>query len=103
MIVPRKVDFMVSLKSYRIQLSSASCNYKSKMNFQKTALFVFSKCIVLGARHNCGRGFRGFVLIAIRKIEILTIFPHLQDDIKLIRRYKGCRVTVVALLRKIGV
>ena len=51
LIVPRKVDFMVSLKSYRIQLFSASCNYKSKMNFQKTALFVFSKCIVLGARH----------------------------------------------------
>ena len=50
--MPRKVDFMVSVKSYRIQLSSASCNYKSKMNFQKTALFVFSKCIVLGACHD---------------------------------------------------
>ena len=50
LIVPRKVNFMVSLKSYRIQPSSASCNYKSKMNFQKTGLF-FSKCIVLGARH----------------------------------------------------
>ena len=51
LIVPRKVIFMVSLRSYRNQLSSAPCNYKTKMNFQKTALFVFSKCIVLGARH----------------------------------------------------
>ena len=50
--VSRKVNFMVSVKSYRIQLSSASCNYKSKMIFQKTALFVFSKYIVLGARHD---------------------------------------------------
>ena len=49
--MPRKVIFMVSLRSYRNQLSSAPCNYKTKMNFQKTALFVFSKCIVLGARH----------------------------------------------------
>ena len=45
----RKVDFMISVKSYRIQFS---CKYKSKMNFQKTALFVFSKYIVLGARHD---------------------------------------------------
>ena len=44
--VPRKVNFMVSLKSYRIQLSSASWNYKSKMNFQKTALFVFLKLVL---------------------------------------------------------
>ena len=43
---------MVSVKNYRTQLSSASYNYKSKMNFQKTALFAFSKCIVLGARHD---------------------------------------------------
>ena len=42
---------MVSLRSYRNQLSLALCNYKTKMNFQKTALFVFSKCLVLGARH----------------------------------------------------
>ena len=48
----RKVNFMVSVKSYKIQLSSASCNYKSKMNLQKTALFVFSKCIVLDAHHD---------------------------------------------------
>ena len=78
------------------------------MNFQKTALFVFSKCIVLGARAHAmfgGRGFRGFVLIAIGKMEILATFPHLQDDIKVIRRYEGWyythllhfRVTVVGL------
>ena len=36
-----------------------------------------------------GRGFRGFVLIAIGKMEILATFPHLQDDIKAIRRYEG--------------
>ena len=36
-----------------------------------------------------GRGFRGFVLIAIGKMEILATFPHLQDDIKVIRRYEG--------------
>ena len=33
-----------------------------------------------------GRGFRGF---AIEKMEILATFPHLQDDIKVIRRYEG--------------
>ena len=59
------------------------------MNFQKTALFVFSKCIVLGPRHVWWAGFRGFVLIAIGKMEILATFPHLQDDIKVIRRYDG--------------
>ena len=80
---------MVSLRSYRNQLSLALCNYKTKMNFQKTALFVFSKCLVLGARHVWWRGFRGFVLIAIGKMEILATFPHLQDDIKVIRRYEG--------------
>ena len=36
-----------------------------------------------------GRGFRGFVLIAIGKMEILATFPHLQDDIKVIRKYEG--------------
>ena len=36
-----------------------------------------------------GRGFRGFVLIAIGKMAILTIFLQLQDNIKLIRRYEG--------------
>ena len=38
-------------------------------------------------------GFRGFVLIAIGKIEILTIFPQLQANIELIRRYEGCYYT----------
>ena len=68
--MPRKVDFMVSLKSYRIQLSSASCNYKSKMNLQKTAMYVFSK---LGARHVWWAWLSWFciVLIAIGKMEIL--------------------------------
>ena len=59
------------------------------MNFQKTALFVFSKCIVLVHAMFGGRGFRGFVLIAIGIMEILATFPHLQDDIKVIRRYEG--------------
>ena len=35
----RMVNFMVSLKSYRIQFSSVSCNYKSKMNL----LYLFSQ------------------------------------------------------------
>ena len=82
---------MVSVKSYRIQLSSASCNYKSKMNFQKTALFVFSKYMVHAMIG--GRGIRGFVLIAIGKMAILTIFLQLQDNIKQNRRYEGCYYT----------
>ena len=65
LIVPRKVNFMVSLTSYRIQLSSAPCNYKSKMNFQKfqKGLPLFSHT----AMHTMfgGREFHGFVLIAI--------------------------------------
>ena len=36
-----------------------------------------------------GRGFLGFVLIAIRKMETLATFPHLQYDIKMSRRYEG--------------
>ena len=63
------------------------------MNFQKTALFVFSKCIVLGARHVGGRGFLGFVLIAIAKMDILYMFYQFQDPIKVIRRYEGCYYT----------
>ena len=59
------------------------------MNFQKTAVYVFSKCIVLGACHVWGRGIHGFVLIVIGKMEILATFPHLQDDIKVSRRYEG--------------
>ena len=56
------------------------------MNFQKTALFVFSKCLVLGARHVW---WAWLSCIAIGKMEILATFPHLQDDIKVIRRYEG--------------
>ena len=76
--MPRKVKFMVSLTSYRIQLSLAHCNYKTKINFQKTVSFVLLISIVLGVRHVWGHGFRGFVLIAIGKMEILVTFPHLQ-------------------------
>ena len=36
-----------------------------------------------------GRGFRGFVLIAIGKMEILATFPHFQDEKEVIRRYEG--------------
>ena len=32
--MPRKVNSMVSLTSYRIQLSSAPCNYKTKIKFK---------------------------------------------------------------------
>ena len=63
------------------------------MNFQKTALFVFWKCIVLGARHDWWRGFLGFVLIAIAKMDILYMFYQFQDPIKVIRRYEGCYYT----------
>ena len=44
-----------------------------------------------------GRGFRGFVLIAIGKMEILATFPHLQDDIKVIRRYEGWYYTKLVI------
>ena len=36
-----------------------------------------------------GRGFRGFVLIAIGTMEILATFPHFQDEKEVIRRYEG--------------
>ena len=55
--MPRKVNFIVSLTSYKIQYSSAPFNYKTKMNFQKTASFVF--IVLLGARH-VWYGFHGF-------------------------------------------
>ena len=75
---------MVSVKSYRIQLSSASCNYKSKMNFQKTALFVFSKYIVLGARHDWWAWLSWFVLIAIGDFNhISSITGQYKDDQKI--------------------
>ena len=69
---------MVSLKSYRIQLSSA-CNYKSKMNFQKTALCVSQNALYLVQAMIGGRGFRGLVLITIAKMLILAIFLQLQE------------------------
>ena len=87
------VNFMVSVKSYSIQLSSASCNYKNKMNFQKTALFVFSKCIVLGARHDWWAWLSRFVVIAIAKMEIFPTLSVFQTNIKMIRRYEGCYYT----------
>ena len=40
-----------------------------------------------------GRGFLGFVLIAIAKMEILYTFYQFQDTIKVIRRYEGCYYT----------
>ena len=36
-----------------------------------------------------GRVFLGFVLIAIGRMAILHTFLHLQDNIKVIRRYEG--------------
>ena len=36
-----------------------------------------------------GRGFRGFVLMLIGKMEILYTFYQFQDTIKVIRRYEG--------------
>ena len=49
-VVPRKVNFMVSLKSYRIQLSSASCNYGFSENgfirFLKMHCTWFTPCLV---------------------------------------------------------
>ena len=78
---------MVSLTSYRIQLSSAPCNCKTKMNFQKTAMYVFALYLVHAVFG--GSGFHGFVLIAIGKMEILATFPHFQDEKEVIRRYEG--------------
>ena len=56
------------------------------MNFQKTASFV---ALYLVHTMFGGRGFRGFVLIAIGKMEILATFPHFQDEKEVIRRYEG--------------
>ena len=50
-----------------------------------------------GGGHAPGRGFHGFVLIAIGKMEILATFPHLQDDIKVIRRYQGWYYTKLVI------
>ena len=83
----RKVNFMVSLRSYRIQLSSAPCNYE----FSENGSICFLKVNALYLVHAMfgGRGFRGFVLIATGKMEILTTFPHFQDEKEVIRRYEG--------------
>ena len=53
------------------------------MNFQKTALCIFSKCLVHGiiGLHS----FRGFVLITIAKMEILAIFRQYEADQKISR------------------
>ena len=91
--MPRKVDFMVSVKRYRIQLSSASCNYKSKMNFQKMALFDFSKWIVLRARPDLWAWLSCFVLIANAKMEIFPTLSVFQTNINMITRYDGCYYT----------
>ena len=40
-----------------------------------------------------GRGFLRFVLIAITKMDILYMFYHFQDPIKVIRRYEGYHYT----------
>ena len=73
---------MVSVKIYRIQLSSASYNYE----FRKR-LYLFSQNALYLVRAMIGgHGFRGFVLIAIGK---MALFPQLQANIKLIRRYEG--------------
>ena len=84
LIVPRKVDFMVSLKSYRIQLSSTSCNYKSIMNFLENGSIRYALYLL----HDMfgGRGFHGLYLL---RFEILATHSHLQTNIKMIRRYEG--------------
>ena len=78
---------MVSPTSYRIQLSSASCKYKTNSIFRKRLHLFSQKALYLVHGMFGGHGFRGFVLIAIGKMEILATFPHSQDEIKVIRRY----------------
>ena len=38
-------------------------------------------------------GFRGFVLTAIGKMEVLATFPHFQNVKEVIRRYEGLHYT----------
>ena len=57
------------------------------MNFQKTALFVFSKCIVLGTHHVWWAWLSWFCTYCDWKNGDFS--PHLQDEIKVIRRYEG--------------
>ena len=40
-----------------------------------------------------GRGFLGFVLIAIAKMDIFPTLSVFQTNIKFIRRYEGCYYT----------
>ena len=61
------------------------------MNFQKTALFVFALYLVHAMIG--GRGFLGFVLIAIAKMEIFATLSRIQRNINKIRRYEGCYYT----------
>ena len=65
------------------------------MNFQKTVSIVFSKCIVLGARHDWWAWLSWFYTCVFGKIEILACFPQLQANIKLIRRYEGWYYTML--------
>ena len=63
-----------------MHLKKTSCNYKSKMNLQKTALFVSQNALYLVHAMFGGRGCRGFVPIAI---------GDFSSNIKMIRRYGG--------------
>ena len=56
------------------------------MIFPKTALCFR---IVLSARHVCWAWLSWFCNCDWKNMEILATFPHLQDDIKVIRRYEG--------------
>ena len=62
--MPRKVNFMVSLTSYRIQLSSAPCNYKTKIKrlstFSQNALYLVHA--MFGGHGICGFVLIGYVL-----------------------------------------
>ena len=55
---------MVSLRSYKIQLSLAACNSKTKMNFQKMALFTQNALYLVHTVFG-GRSFCGFVIVLI--------------------------------------
>ena len=70
--MPIKVNFMASLKTYRIQLSSASCNYE----FSENGSILFSQNTLYFVHDVFG--WRGFHVIG--KMEILATFPHFQDN-----------------------
>ena len=42
-----------------------------------------------------GRGFLGFALITMAKMDIFPTLPLLQRSIKIIRRYEGCYYTML--------